>query len=123
FDLLGTVVPIYYRARDYGIAARGEINRDFAGHENRFVWGASLAQGRSGSQTYGPFVLPGGRLLDPSPQQYEAITTSAQTAQFYLENTYFVTPALSITAAVQAVTAERKRDITALNNPRGLPSY
>lgn len=123
FDLLGTVVPIYYRARDYGFSVRGEINRHLAGHENRLVWGANLAMGRSNSQTYGPFTLPGGRQLDPSTDQYEAITTSAQTAQFYLENTYSLTSALSIVAAVQAVSAERKRDITALRNPRGLPGY
>ncbi len=122
-DLLGTVVPIYYRTRDYGVALRGELLRDLGGHANRLTWGASLAQGHSNSQTYGPFVLPGGSILDPSPQQYEAITSSAQTAQFYLENTYPLTPALSLTAALQAVTALRRRSITALRNPRGLPSY
>ena len=122
-DLLGTAVPIYYRTRDYGVALRGEMLRDLGGRDNRLTWGASLAQGHSNGQTYGPFVLPGGSTLDPSPQQYEAITSSAQTAQFYLENTYSLTPALSLTAAMQAVTALRRRGITALRNPQGLPSY
>lgn len=123
FDLLGTVVPIYYRARDYGASIRGEVNRNVAGHENRLVWGANLALGHSNSQTYGPFTLPGGQRLDPTTGQYEAISTSAQTAQFYIENTYAWNSTLSIVAALQAVSAERRRDITALRNPRLLPAY
>ncbi|WP_017524091.1 TonB-dependent receptor family protein [Pusillimonas noertemannii] len=122
-DLLGTNVPIFYRTRDYGLALRGEMLRDLGGHENRLTWGASLARGHSNSQTYGPFVLPGGMVLDPSTEQYEAITTSAQTALFYLENSYSLTPALSVSAAMQAITAQRRRGITALRNPQALPTY
>lgn len=123
FDLLGTIVPIDYKTRDYGLALRGEINRQFGGKNNQFMWGASLSQGHSTSQTYGPFTLPGGQVLDPSLQQYEAINSSAQTAQIYLENNYSLSPALSIVSALQGVTAKRQRKINALRNPQGLPSY
>lgn len=123
FDLSGTLVPIDYRSQDYGLSIRGEINRQFAGQDNRFTWGAHLAKGRSNSQTNGPFTLPGGQLLDPSPQQYEAIKTSSQTAQFYLENAYTLTPTLSLMTAIQAITAKRQRKITVFNNPQGLPYY
>lgn len=123
FGLLGTIVPIDYWARDYGLSIRGEINRQFRGRNNHFTWGAHLAKGQSNSQTYGPFTLPGGKLLDPSPQQYEAIKTSAQTTQFYLENTYALTPTLSVMTAIQAITAKRQRKITVFNNPQGLPYY
>src|SRR5690606_15206231 len=58
-----------------------------------------------------------------SLQQYEAITSSARTLLFYLENSYSLTPEFSIVAAMQAVSAERQRDITALRNPGGLPPY
>lgn len=123
FDLTGTVVPIAYRARDYGVSLRGELNGKLAGSNNRLVWGGSLAQGHSNSQTYGPFTLPGGRVLDPTDDQFEAITTSTQTAQLYLENTFEVTSSVSFMAGTQFVSAYRQRDITALRNPRALPSY
>lgn len=99
------------------------MNRQFNGRNNRFTWGAHLAQGKSDSQTHGPFILPGGLLIDPSPQQYEDITTSSNTLQFYAENAYELTPALSLVTAVQAVTAKRQRKITAFNNPRAIPYY
>lgn len=123
FDLLGTVVPIDYKTQDYGISISGEINRQLAGKANQLTWGASLSQGKSNSQTYGPFTLPGGHLLDPSLQQYEDISTSAQTAQFYLENAYSISPSLSMVSALQGVTAKRHRKINMLRNPQGLDSY
>lgn len=123
FDLLGTVVPIDFHSRDVILSIRGENRRDLAGHDNRLAWGANLAQGRTRSRTYGPFMLPGGRILDPSTAQYEAISTRAQTATVFLENSYCVTSTMAIITAVQAVSAHRSRDITALRNPRGLPTY
>lgn len=118
FDLFGTVVPIFYRARDYGISVRGEVNRELGGRKNQLVWGANLSQGRSNSQTYGPFTLPGGSILDPSRQQYEDIEASAYTAQFYVQNSFYIAPTLSIVAGAQAVSAKRQRQIDALANPR-----
>src|SRR5690606_4606141 len=41
----------------------------------------------------------------------------------YVENAYSLTSDVSLVAAVQAVTAERRRDITALDNPSLLPTY
>ena len=123
FDLTGTVVPIAYRARDYGVLIRGELNGKLAGSNNRLVWGGSLAQGHSNSQTYGPFTLPGGSVIDPTYDQFEAITTSTQTAQLYLENTFELNSTVSLMAGTQFVSAYRERGITALRNPRALPSY
>ncbi len=120
FDLLGTVVPIDYRSRDYGLSIRGEVKRSLAGHENQLVWGASVASGRGTSTTHGPFTLPGGAILDPSTRQYEDIHSSAQTAQLYLQNTFFATPQLSVVAAIQAVSARRHRNIDQLGNPQTL---
>ena len=117
FDLLGTIVPIEYRARDQGVAVRGEIKRTLGGRDNHFTWGFSHAQGSSNSQTYGPFVLPGGMMLAPSSQQYEDIKASAETTQLYLENSYALTPRLALITAAQAVTAKREREITVLQNP------
>lgn len=119
FDLLGTLVPIEYRARDHGVSVRGEIKRTLGGRENSFTWGFSHAQGSSNSQTYGPFVPPPplGRLADPTLQQYEDIQASAETTQLYLENSYALTPRLALITAAQAVTAKRKREIIALRNP------
>lgn len=119
FDLLGTLVPIEYRARDHGVSVRGEIKRTLGGRDNHFTWGFSHAQGSSNSQTYGPFVPPPplGQLADPTPQQYEDIKASAETTQLYLENSYALTPRLALITAAQAVTAKRRREITALRNP------
>ncbi|MCK9238556.1 MAG: TonB-dependent receptor [Thiopseudomonas sp.] len=117
FELLGTLVPIEYRARDHGVSVRGEINRTLGGRDNSFTWGFSHAQGSSNSQTYGPFILPGGVFRDFSPQQYEDIKASAETTQLYLENSYALTPSFALIAAAQAVTATREREITALRNP------
>ncbi len=119
FDLLGTLVPIEYRARDHGVSVRGEIKRTLGGRENSFTWGFSHAQGSSNSQTYGPFVPPPplGWLADPTLQQYEDIKATAETTQLYLENSYALTPRLALITAAQAVTAKRKREIIALRNP------
>lgn len=116
FDLLGMLVPIEYRARDYGMSVRGEINRTLGHRNNSFTWGFSHGQGRSNSQTYGPFTLPGGSVVDPARQQYEDIQASAATTQLYLENSYALTPEVALISAVQAVTAKRERKITVLNN-------
>ena len=122
FDLTGTLVPIRYRTRDVGLSLQGEINRYVdAGHE--FSWGLALAQGRSHSKTSGPFLLPGGRPLDASTDQYEDIRTSAQTAALHLEHRYAIDPRFSLISGVQAVTAERVRRIDVLRNPRGAPNY
>ncbi|MBV6272597.1 TonB-dependent receptor [Alcaligenaceae bacterium CGII-47] len=123
FELLGTAVPIYYKTRDYGVSLRGEVYRRSNQHVNQLVWGASLIQGRSKSDTYGPFMLPGGRVLDRSLEQYEAIETHAQTVQAYVENAYFLTPKISLVAAIQGVLAERYRKIDALRNPIGLDYF
>lgn len=119
FDLLGTLVPIEYRARDHGVSVRGEIKRTLGGRDNHFTWGFSHAQGSSNSQTYGPFVPPPSlsQLADPTPQQYEDIKATAEITQLYLENSYALTPRLALIAAAQAVTAKRKREIIALRNP------
>ncbi|HZJ93595.1 MAG TPA: TonB-dependent receptor [Thiopseudomonas sp.] len=116
FDLLGTLVPIEYRARDHGVSVRGEIKRTLGGRDNHFTWGFSHAQGSSNSQTYGPFTLPKGTVVNPTRQQYEDIKASAETTQLYLENSYALTPRLALVTAAQAVTAQRKRQITVLNN-------
>ena len=116
FDLLGTLVPIEYRARDHGVSVRGEIKRTLGGRDNYFTWGFSHAQGSSNSQTYGPFTLPKGTVVNPTRQQYEDIKASAETTQLYLENSYALTPRLALVTAAQAVTAQRKRQITVLNN-------
>lgn len=123
FDLTGTVVPIYFTSSDTGLSIRNEVSRIIVGRENNLSWGVSLAQGQNNSQTTGPFLLPGGSILDPSRGQYEAIKASAQTASLYFENHYFVTSAVSIVVAMQAVAAKRERNIEALRQPRGLPNY
>lgn len=116
FDLLGTLVPIEYRARDHGVSVRSEIKRTLGGRDNSFTWGFSHAQGSSNSQTYGPFTVPKGTVVNPTRQQYEDIKASAETTQLYLENSYALTPRLAMVTAAQAVTAQRKRQITVLNN-------
>lgn len=123
FDLLGTAVPIYYDAVDYGVSVRGELQRSWLERSNTLIWGVNFSRGRSSSETYGPFTLPRGRIYDRSTDQFEDIHANSQTTEVYGENSFQLTPRLAVVSGANAVTATRARTINALRNPPGLPYF
>ncbi len=123
FDLLGTAVPIYYDAIDYGVSVRGELQRSWLERSNTLIWGVNFSRGSSGSDTFGPFTLPGGRVYDSSTDQFEGIHANGQTAELYGQNSFQLTPRLAIVSGAKAVTATRGRTINALRNPPGLSYF
>ncbi len=123
FDLLGTAVPIYYDAVDYGISVRGELRRNWLARSNTLIWGVNISRGRNSSETFGPFTLPDGRVYDSSTDQFEDIHANSQTIEIYGENSLQLTPRLAIVGGAQAVTATRGRTINALRNPPRLSYF
>lgn len=111
-----TLLRVRYKATDYGIALRHELDRHLGDKAYELVWGANYSGGSSHNRTYTPDHWPG------ASAQLESIDGTRSTFELFAESTLKVRSDLAVVAGVQAIWAKRHTDNKALT-PLGSLSY
>lgn len=106
FDYPNAIMQLRHASTDYGVAWRHEVNRSWAGRDNRFVWGGMLGRGSGVNNTYGPVYL-NNVLLDPRTGMLQDVDGTRHNIELYARNHTQLTPTLAVVVGAQAVSAYR----------------
>ncbi|MGH8555971.1 MAG: TonB-dependent receptor domain-containing protein [Methylococcales bacterium] len=112
----------FYNDTDYGVSLRHEINGTLFGARNRFVWGASAAQGRAQTDTFGPIRF-GNFVAEPNPGEFNDVRNDSRNLGAFAQEQIYLTPEFSLLAGGQYVYAKRETREKVPTPPTNFPIF